>query len=308
MANEATPISMPRDFLKLHCIIIVWGFTAVLGELIDLPAVQLVFYRTGIAAIALAIIIRGGARVPRRNATIFVATGTLIGIHWVLFFLSVKVANVSICMVGMATISLWTALLEPLMIRDRRLRAVDLVFGTIIVGAVYLIFRSEFEHSFGFLIAIGSAVAATIFSIINGMFAKQFNHRTIAFYEMCGACLFCALCLPLSPHLAQTGDGTGSLFTLGFDGIAWLLILALVCTVYAYSEYVELLNRLTVFTINFANNLEPVYGIILGILILHENRILGSGFYTGAAIIFLAVLAYPMINRKLGRRGMKEKT
>lgn len=292
---------MQSDYLKLHFIIVLWGFTAVLGHLIDLPAIELVAWRTAIAALALALILRGQARVPRKDAIIFIATGAIIGIHWILFFLSVKVANVSICMVGMATISLWTALLEPLMIRSRKLRGIDLVFGTIIIAAVYLIFRSELEYSTGFLIAIASAIAATVFSIINGTFANHFHHRTIALYEMVGACLLCVACLPLSDLIEPPGavqEGTG--FQL--DDLAYLLILAIVCTVYSFSEYVELLKRLSVFTVNFVNNLEPVYGIILGAIILKDYEYLGSGFYVGAVIILSAVVAYPLINRHLRRR------
>lgn len=291
---------MPRDFLKLHFIIILWGFTAVLGELIDLQSVPLVAWRTFIASVALALILRDRARVPRRDAIIFVATGMLIGLHWILFFLSVKVANVSICMVGMATISLWTALLEPLMIRERRLSSLDILFGVLVIGAVAFIVRSELEHTAGFLIAIGSAIAATIFSIINGTFAKRFHHRAIALYEMAGACIFCVLCLPISPSLAPAEP----IGVFGWDDLGYLLILALFCTVYCYSEYVELLKRLSVFTINFANNLEPVYGIILGALILQDYTQLSPQFYIGAAIILAAVIAYPILNRRLqGRDG-----
>lgn len=220
---------MQRDYIKLHFIIILWGFTAVLGHLIDLPPIELVAWRTGIAAVALAIILREQVVVPRRDAIIFVATGSIIGIHWVLFFLSVKVANVSICMVGMATISLWTALLEPLMIRSRKLRGIDIIFGAIIIGAVYVIFRSELEYSGGFLIAIASALAATVFSIINGTFARHFHHRTIAFYEMIGACLFCIACLPLSGLLDQQEPGS----SFALDDLFYLLILSIVCTVYS---------------------------------------------------------------------------
>ena len=291
---------MSRDFLKLHFIIILWGFTAVLGKLIDLPAVQLVALRTGIAALALALILRRGAIVPRRDALIFVATGMIIGLHWLLFFLSVKVANVSICMIGMATISLWTALLEPLMIRARTLRGIDMIFGCIVIGAVYLIIRSELQYSGGFLIAIGSALAATVFSIINGTFARRFHHRVITFYEMIGACLLCSICLPLSGLISRAEADMGQFL---LDDLAWLLILALACTVYSFAQYVELLNRLTVFTVNFANNLEPVYGIILGALILGDYKHLGPGFYGGATIILLAVIAYPLLNRHLQRRA-----
>lgn len=294
---------MPRDFLKLHFIIVLWGFTAVLGKLINLHAIELVALRTGIAAVALLLILRQRARVPRRDALIFVATGTIIGVHWMTFFLSVKVANVSICMVGMATISLWTALLEPLMVRSRKLRGIDILFGMIVIAAVLLIIRSELQYSHGFLIAIASAIAATVFSIINGTFARRFHHRTIALYEMAGACLLCVAALPLSGVL--TGEGSQNPGEFRLDDLAWLLVLSLVCTVYAFSQYVELLNRLSVFTVNFANNLEPVYGIILGAIILKDYQQLGGGFYSGAAIILAAVIAYPMLNRHLRRRGRR---
>lgn len=288
---------MPRDFLKLHFIIILWGFTAVLGKLIDLPSVELVALRTGIAAIALLLIQRRRARVPLRDAIIFILTGTIIGVHWLLFFLSVKVANVSICMIGMATISLWTALLEPLMIRKRKIRGIDVLFGLIMIGAVYLVFRSELEYSAGAMIAIGSAIAATVFSIINGTFARRFHHRTIALYEMAGACLICSALIPISEWFTgATPPAAGEFRT---DDLIWLLVLALVCTVYAFSAYVELLNRLSVFTVNFANNLEPVYGIILGAIILKDYEHLGVGFYGGAVIILAAVIAYPLLNRYL---------
>ncbi len=147
-----------------------------------------------------------------------------------------------------------------------------------------MIFRSELEYSTGFLIAIASAIAATVFSIINGTFASHFHHRTIAFYEMIGACLLCVACLPLSGFLSEPGavqEGTG--FRL--DDLAYLLILAIVCTVYSFSEYVELLKRLSVFTVNFANNLEPVYGIILGAIILKDYNTLAVVSTVGAAII-----------------------
>ena len=294
---------MSHDFLKLHFIIILWGFTAVLGSLIDLSAVELVAWRTGIAAVALGLMLRKNARVPQRNALIFVATGAIIGIHWMTFFLSVKVANVSICMIGMATISLWTALLEPLMVRARRLRGIDILFGTIIIGAAYVILRSNLKYSHGFFIAIASAIAATIFSIINGTFAKRFHHHQIAFYEMIGACITCIACLPLAGFMG--GEPKAGDFHL-LD-LTCLLVLAIVCTVYSYAQYVELLRRLGVFTVNFANNLEPVYGIILGAIFLGDYKHLNSGFYAGAAIILAAVIAYPLLNRHLRRRNRTKK-
>ena len=287
---------MKRDFLKLHLIIMLWGFTAILGKVIDMPALEVVLYRTTIAAACLLLMLRRAAGVSLGIAARLITTGAVIGLHWVLFFLSAKVANVSVCMVAMATISLWTALLEPLMLRGRRLRGLDVMFGVIVIGAVAFIFQSELRYSNGFLIGLGSAMAAAVFSIINGTFASHFHHRVIALYEMIGAALFCAIAIPISARLSSAG-GEINLLPSAMDA-ALLFVLAIVCTVYAYSEYVELLKRLSVFTVNFANNLEPVYGMILGAVLLQDHRNVGPRFYLGATIIVSAVVCYPLLRRR----------
>ena len=285
---------MPRDHLKLQLIIILWGFTAVLGALIDLSAVAIVTYRTAIAAIFLLIWIGPKAKIPKKQALIFIVTGFVIGAHWITFFLAVKVANVSICMIGVATLSVWTALLEPLLVRGRRLRPIDLIFGGVIVIGVAVIYRSELEFSHGFLIALLSAFLAAAFSVFNSFHITKANHLVITLYEMAGACLFALTVLiitekeiPLPPR--------------SLDWL-WLIVLAVFCTVIAFSQLVELLKRLSVFNINMAGNLEPVYGILLAALILQEHKNLNSGFYLGASIIISAICAYPFVRRKFVTR------
>lgn len=281
---------MPRDHLKLQILVILWSFTAVLGELITLSALSIVAYRTGLAALCLSIWLRSLGRIPVKQALLFVVTGFVIGAHWITFFQAVKVANVSICMVGLATLSLWTALLEPLLIKERKLRPIDMIFGVVVVSGVAVIYRSELEYSHGFLIAILSAFLAALFSIINSFHIRKADHLVITLYEMVGAFLFATLILflseggiPLPPYLLDW---------------LWLIILAVFCTVVAFSQWVELLKRLSVFTINFANNLEPVYGILLASLILSEHKNLNSGFYLGTAIIVVTISAYPMVRRR----------
>ena len=249
-----------------------------------------------VAAVCLLLILRRSAIIGSRDAWTFAAIGTVIGMHWVLFFLSAKVSNVSVCMVAMATISLWTSLLEPMMLRGRRLRGLDVLFGVIVIGAVAFIFYSELRYSQGFLIGIGSAIAAAFFSILNGIYAPRFNHRVIALYEMIGAAMFCALAIPVWSWLPIDREPIDLRPTF-FEGML-LLVLALVCIVYAYSEYVELLNRLSVFTVNFANNLEPVYGMLLGAIILGDHHHVGARFYIGAAVIVTAVASYPLLRRR----------
>lgn len=286
----------PRDYLKLHFLVFLWGFTGVLGELIDLPPIELVFYRCLLSSITLGVMLRHKLRVPMRSAVTMFATGAIIGLHWVLFFLSIQIANVSVCMVGAATISLWTALLEPIMIRGRVLRRMDLVFGGLVIAAVAMIFQSEMQYALGFTLAIAAAMAAAVFSIINGVMAKHTPHRVIVWYQLTAACLFCTLCLPISARWLSDGRGL-DLVPSPMDWV-WLLVLAEVCTVYAHSEYVSLLKRLSVFTTNFANNLEPVYGIILAGLILGDYHHLSTRFYVGAGLIALLVLAYTGMSRR----------
>jgi drug/metabolite transporter (DMT)-like permease len=286
---------MARDHLKLQIIVILWGFTAVLGELLTLPALGIVAWRTGLAAFCLLLWIRRRSLVGLTNSLVFIATGFVISGHWITFFLAVKVANVSICMIGVATLSLWTAILEPLMIKGRKFRPIDLLFGSVTVIGVSIIYRSELEYSNGFLIAIFSAFLAAVFSVINSFHIEKAHHYVITFYEMFGACLFASTFLLIKDGSIPVPDGPRDWL--------WIIILAVFCTVVAYSQYVELLKRLSVFTINFANNLEPVYGIALAALFFQEHKNLNSGFYLGSVIIITSICLYPIVRRKVATRA-----
>lgn len=282
---------MIRDHLKLQIIVLLWGFTAVLGDLISLSAANLVAWRCGLAALCLGVWLGKRTRIPLRQALLFLGTGIIIGSHWITFFLSVKIAKVSICMIGIATLSLWTALLEPIFRHHRHFRTVDLVFGSFIVVGVAIIFRSELEYSHGLLVAIFSAFLAAVFSIVNSFHVKHAAHTVIVFYEMIGASLFAAaFALVTSGPLALPADALDWL---------WILVLALFCTVVSFSQYVKLLERMSVFTLNFVANLEPVYGIALAALILAEHKNLNAGFFLGAAVILITICLYPLVRKRV---------
>lgn len=281
---------MPRDHLKLQLIAILWGFTAVLGALIELSANTVVLYRTGIAALVLITWQLGNLNISWRNALAYTVTGIFVAGHWITFFLAVKIANVPICMVGLATLSLWTAILEPLMVRGRKLRPIDLIFSVVIASGVAIIFKSELQYSGAFLIALLSAFLLALFSILNSFHIKKNRPLVISTYEMTGAALFTgAFIFFFEPATSLSPSGPDWF---------WLIILAVFCTVVAFSQYIALLERLSVFTINFANNLEPVYGILLAAVILKDHQHLNPGFWIGAGIIIASVSAYPLIRRK----------
>src|SRR5687768_965846 len=169
---------MPRlkDFLELHFIIFLWGFTAILGKLISIPAVELVAVRTLIACVALALIIkfRGGLfKIGTVPFFKIMGVGLLLAAHWILFFASARVASVSICLAGLATSSLWTALLEPIF-TSKKIKPHEILLAIIIMIGLYVIFQFEFNHAVGIAMAVGSALMAAIFTIINSRLTKVY--------------------------------------------------------------------------------------------------------------------------------------
>ena len=291
---------MSRDYAKLHFVVILWGFTAILGGLIELESPVLVFYRVGLAGILLAILIRiikaPGAN-SRKGQIQMLANGLLLGTHWTLFFLAVKIANVSVCMIGMATTSLWTAILEPMLVKKRSFRTYEFGLGGIMIAAIVLIVGSEFNYLSGLLIAIFSAGIGTLFSILNSRFTRKYNHYTIALYQMIGATLIAGAGILLT---ALWNKSMPNLIP-SYQDIGWILLLVCFCTVYAYAQYIELLKRLSVFTIHLAYNLEPVYGMLFAAFFFSEHQLFGPLFYCGTAVIFITVIMHPFLEKRQKR-------
>lgn len=226
-----------------------------------------------------------------------IANGILLGTHWTLFFLAVKIANVSVCMIGMATTSLWTAILEPLIIKNRSFRRYEFGLGAIMIAAIILITGGDFNYYLGLMIAIISAGIGTLFSIINSQFTKNHHHYTIAYYQMLGATAIAGLTI-IGVSLWRDSS---SQMSLKLDDFGWLMLLVCFCTVYAYAQYIELLKRLSVFTIHLAYNLEPVYGMIFAAFFFKEHHLFGPLFYCGAAIIFISVIIHPFFEKTTKR-------
>ena len=299
---------MPRlkDFLELHFIIFLWGFTAILGKLISIPAVELVAIRTLITCASLALIIkfRGGLfRVGSIPFLKMLGVGFLIAAHWILFFASARVASISISLAGLATASLWTALLEPIFTK-KKIKPHEILLAILIMIGLYVIFQFEFDHAVGIVMAVGSALMAAIFTIINSRLTKKYPAATITCYEMGGACLATVLFFPL--YLAYFTPNAALDFSLSAMDWVWLMILTLVCTVYAYTGGVRLMQRISAFAMNLTVNLEPVYGILLAWIIFGESEQMSMGFYYGAMIILAAVFIYPILDSWYERR-MKSK-
>jgi drug/metabolite transporter (DMT)-like permease len=283
-----------KDYLLLHFIVLIWGVTSILGLLISLPSLELVFYRTLLAAIGVAVLMgirKESLRVAPMDLLKIIGVGVLISLHWIFFFWSAKVSTASVCLAGMATTSLWTSFLDPL-INKKRIKPFEVALGLLVISGLLVIFQFENGYWLGLFMALAAAFLSALFSILNGRLTFRYSPYQITFYEMAAASLVALLFLPLYSYI----DGTAIQWTWkGLDWF-WILILAGICTVYAFSVSVELMKRLSVFSINLTINLEPVYGILLAVLIFGEKEKMTQQFYLGTGIIFISVLIYPVLN------------
>lgn len=259
----------------------------------------MVLYRTLLAAIGLGVLIYF-SRVPFKfspgDLLKIVGTGFIVGIHWIAFFASAKVSNASVSLVGFATGSLWTAFLQPLLSR-KKIKGFEVILGLVVVLGLYIIFSFDFRYPMGLALGVMSGFTIALFSILNARFVKKNHPYIITLFEMTGAFLCTALFLPIYKN-TWAFNGELQLIPSAMDWF-YLAILSLVCTVYAYSASIELLKRLPVFFVQLSMNLEPLYGVIMAVLIFGASEKMQSSFYIGTAIILCAVLFYPLLQKKL---------
>lgn len=290
-----------RPYLHLHFLVFLWGFTAILGLLIKLSFPEVVFYRTLISFLAFIPVLyftKVSFKVEPRVVIKLLLTGIVISFHWLLFFGAARYANASVSLIGLATTSLWTALLEP-MARKRRISKLELLFGIVIIIGIYIIYIDDFSYGVGLAMSIASAFFAALFTVANSLFVKKHNPLQITFYETGGAFLGSI------PFVIWYLYSSGNSLTIP-SSMDWgyLLILALVCTVYANAAWVNILKKISAFAGNLVINLEPIYGILLALLFFGETEKMNPGFYWGGVVIITTIFAYPVVSKRF-RGGLK---
>jgi drug/metabolite transporter (DMT)-like permease len=294
--------SSVRSYLHLHFLVLIWGFTAIVGLMVSISPVALVLYRTLIAAIGLGLVIffrKKKFQASRRDWLRMLLIGFVLSAHWMLFFASARVSTASVCLAGMATTSLWTSLIEPLVNR-RPVRPLEVGLGILAFAGLYVVFRFEFDHALGLLLALASALLAATFTVANSRLVQRIDAYVITFYEMVGATLFSLLFLCISEY--RDWNGGAPFIPAGGDWI-WILFLALVCTIYASTMATQLMKQFSAYLINLTINLEPVYGIALAFFIFGEKERMTQEFYMGTLLILLAVLLYPILTSALWRKS-----
>ncbi|MEM6376816.1 MAG: EamA family transporter [Bacteroidota bacterium] len=286
-----------RAYFELHLSVLLFGLTALLGGLLELSAIVIVWWRVLLTSISLIFLIRVRylfKNLPLKSILIFSGIGIIVGLHWVAFYGAVKLSNVSICLVGMSTTSIFTAFLEPLFFKQKIKYYEVLLSFLIVPGMILVVNATDFSLLSGLWVAMVSALLSSLFAILNKKHLSKADEMSITFLELGSAWLFLSLLIPIYSWIS--GEQLIIMPPRIVDWI-YLLILALLCTTFAYVLALKALRYISAFTSNLALNLEPVYGILLAWIILKENEELSTGFYWGVVIILLAVFSHPFLKK-----------
>jgi len=282
------------NLLLLHFIVLIFGFTGIIGKLITIDSEPLVWYRMVIALAGIAVFMKLAKisrAASRRTIITLMLTGVITAAHWIAFFEAIKISTVSVTLACLSTAALFTALLEPIFFK-RRVSGAELLMGVIIVGGLVLIFSFETQYAAGIMLALISAFLAACFTVLNGIFIRKEKPSRIAYYEMIGGVI------AISVYLAIRGKIGTDFFSVSTSDWIWLLILGIVCTAFAFVASVKVMETITPFTVSLSINMEPVYGIILAWLIFGEEEQMTWGFYSGAFIILATVFTNALIKRR----------
>lgn len=282
------------NYFHLHFIVFIWGFTAVLGDLISIEAVPLVWHRMLLGSLFVLIYIiynKGMLKVSLRSLIKFAFVGLLIALHWLAFFSAVKVSNVSITLAMMSTGAFFASFLEPIFFK-RKIIGYEVIFGLIVIIGLYIIFKVESAYLSGILLALLASFLGTLFSIFNGMMVKNHNATVISFYELLFGVVFITI------YILSIDGFDNAFFNLSGSDWTYLIILASICTAYAFIASVHVMKWISPYTVMLTTNMEPVYGILLALLILGEKEYMSPTFYLGAIIILITVVLNGIIKTR----------
>ena len=272
--------------LRLHFIVFLWGFTAILGKLITVDATILVFYRMMFAFSILFIYIRYIKKerllVKKANLWKLMVIGAFMGFHWLFFFHSVKVSNVSIALCCLSLSTLFAAILEPIIFK-RKIDISEIIMGIVMVASIMLIFNAEFHYKEGIIYGILCALCGTVFSVFNGKMSGKEAAGSIIFYEIFFGWLLVSLYYCISGDILHVGEISNS-------NLALILLLAAVFTAYPMFESVKLMKYISPFTLILTVNLEPVYGIILAFFIFGGSEHMSPIFYIASLVMIGSIV------------------
>lgn len=283
-----------KNLILMHFVVLIFGFTGILGKLITIEAVPLVFWRTAIGAATIFLWLKLRNKVTKKSwATIakLCGVGILIAIHWVTFFASIKASNVSIALTMLAVSPMFVGFIEPIIFR-RKIDPKEIFIASVVILGVAITLKFSSGYEWGVFLGLISAFFASLFATINGVLVKEYDASNISLVEL----FFASLVIFL--FMAVRGEVGLELIAIDIMDWVYIIILAVVATSFAFIAFTHVMKVFTPFTTTVAINLEPIYSIILAVLIFGEEEIMGVQFYIGATLIIGAIIINTILKEK----------
>lgn len=287
-------LSKYKYHIWLHITVLIFGLTGILGKLIKVDSYLLVWYRLMIAVVALLgffLITKFSLKITKKQLLKTLGVGLIIALHWVTFFEAIKQSNVSVALVCFSSSTLFTSLIEPLYFK-RKIKPYELIFGVVIIIGLYFIFSFEFKYIVGMILSVISAALASWFTVLNGILIKETRAKTISFYELLGALMV------LTIYLLYSTQADFNEWQVSLADLKWLIILGTVCTAFAFILSVEVMKQISPYTVTISVNLEPIYSIVLALIIWPETETMSFGFYMGAIIVIATIFLNALFKSK----------
>jgi len=292
-----------KNLLLLHFIVLIWGWSPILGKLINIEGVvafQLVWFRMLITVATIAsylALTKQNIKLPSKDIFQLVGIGAIIAFHWFCFYNAINVSNVSVTLVAFATGTLFTSIIEPIFYK-RKLIRYEIAFGMVIIGAIAIIFKVETQYTLGIIFGMLAALTASFFTVFNGLLVRRISSPIIAIYELTGGFLV------LTVYLFFTGEFKPEFFAITSGAWAWLGILSVLGTAFPFIASVNLMKKISPYTVTLTVNLETVYGIIIAYILWKKDEAMTPGFYLGTFIILATIFGNGLLKQYL-KKGKK---
>jgi len=284
--------------IRLQFIVLLWGFTGVLGKLITISAVPLVWFRVTVAALVLFTILKVrkiDLKLSGKDLRILLGIGFVIGLHWMAFFGAIKVSNVAVALSTLSTGALFSAFLEPIFFK-RKINFYEILLAIVVSCCILLIYNASPEYWLGIVLGITCSFLSATFSVLNGKIHHKFPAQKIMFYEMLGGWLIVSIFLPFF-------GGFDAIATISWRDFGLLILLGGLFTAYPMMESINLMKYISPFTLLLNVNLEPVYGIILAYFIFGESEKMTPLFYIATGIMVLAIVVNVVLKKRLENKS-----
>lgn len=283
--------------LWLHFIILIWGFTGVIGKelgLLQTTAVAIVFYRMLIGLVSLFLVLlllKHKIKISKKGLWATLGTGLIIAAHWITFFKSIQLSNISLALVFLSTTALFTSFIEPFILK-RKFDIRESLMGITIIVGISIIANTSSDYYLAMGLALISALCAAFFSVINGKLVREHDPKSITIFELLGGVV------GVGVFFFTTGELNTTTLTIDLEQFGYLFLLGSVCTAFAFLVGVELSKHLPIFTMNITINLEPIYAVILGLIFYPTTEIMPPGFYLGGSIILGTIFVNAIVKRR----------